>query len=567
MRMKICKKAVIGLAFALVLVLSIRKSDSAVYAQPRGDESALTNPSAQAAPATANDNNDSTSGGLTIEEPVNAMFESWFYQKGTGNTEKRDHIDNLEYCEREMWEGHGNRWEEPVRVSTVPIDWKAGHIFEPEKSRVADDFYYPYGFSKEVECFDSHYYYCGNQERTRKLIQDHPEYAGTYWCQLTYGGEKDSNYYEQRYIYQVEGNRLILKPVEWFFLDQNTGDILYEKDKPEEEFIYEFRDGNLILKKGNSSSELYDVSNPAVNGSHIVIKGVCRRGFETFQGIKTVNFALQDDKDPNLVTGIGIRFGDGTLVSTRYAETGAEATFSRYHIRCTWKARKNDSSGELISEPGEAEFDCIPLSNLGSARGVTLVVDGKAYLYNSTFNDYRDSCVIACLPDEAGDNITENVLSRLGSRQKSVISDLLSVFSRENIQANVDYETGIIRLNSDVSFRRNSADLSEEGKKEMEVFLETYFDVLKGWKDVGYITGVQIDGYADTNGDYDHNLELSQERAEGVLQYCREKVPGLGEMATAVGHSYDNPVMREDGTIDMDASRRVEFRFLLKMPE
>ena len=565
--MKIWKKAVIGSAFTLVLVLSIYKSDSAVYAQPMGDESPLANPSAETAPAAANENNDSTTGGLTIEEPVNAMFEGWFYQKGTGNTEKRDHIDNLEYCERELWEGHGNRWEEPVRVSTVPIDWKAGHIYEPEMSRMADDNYFPYGFNKEVECFDSHYYYCGNKERTRKLIQDHPEYAGTYWCELTYGGEKDSRFYQQRYIYEVEGNRLTLKPVEWFFLDQNTGDILYEKDKPEEEFIYEFRDGNLILKKGNSSSEMYDVTNPAVNGSTILIKGVCRRGFETFQGMKSVKFVLNVDEDPEHVKDISIRFEDGTLVSTMCADTGAEATLSGYHIRCTWKARKNDSTLELISEPGETEFDCIPLSNLGSARGAALVADRKVYLYNSTYQNYRDSCVMVCLPDEAGDSITESILTRLGSNQMTVIDNLRHTFSAKNIQANVDYETGIIRLNSDVSFGRNSAELSEEGKKEMEGFLETYFDVMKEWKDAGYITGVQIDGYADTNGDYDHNLELSQKRAEGVLQYCREKVPGSGEMATAVGHSYDNPVMREDGTIDMDASRRVEFRFLLKMPE
>jgi chemotaxis protein MotB len=41
----------------------------------------------------------------------------------------------------------------------------------------------------------------------------------------------------------------------------------------------------------------------------------------------------------------------------------------------------------------------------------------------------------------------------------------------------------------------------------------------------------------------------------------KEKLRG---MMTANGKSYSNPIYNADGTVNMDASRRVEFKFRLK---
>ena len=43
-----------------------------------------------------------------------------------------------------------------------------------------------------------------------------------------------------------------------------------------------------------------------------------------------------------------------------------------------------------------------------------------------------------------------------------------------------------------------------------------------------------------------------------------EADPELEEHITTKGFSYDKPIFAEDGSVDMDASRRVEFRFILK---
>ena len=41
----------------------------------------------------------------------------------------------------------------------------------------------------------------------------------------------------------------------------------------------------------------------------------------------------------------------------------------------------------------------------------------------------------------------------------------------------------------------------------------------------------------------------------------------LQELLTAKGRSFSDPIYRADGTVDMDASRRVEFKFRLKDSE
>ena len=45
------------------------------------------------------------------------------------------------------------------------------------------------------------------------------------------------------------------------------------------------------------------------------------------------------------------------------------------------------------------------------------------------------------------------------------------------------------------------------------------------------------------------------------------KIKELQSIVTANGRSYSNPIYNDDGTVNMDASRRVEFKFRLKDEE
>ena len=100
-----------------------------------------------------------------------------------------------------------------------------------------------------------------------------------------------------------------------------------------------------------------------------------------------------------------------------------------------------------------------------------------------------------------------------------------------------------------------------------------YCEVLLGEEYRDNVSEIIIDGYTDTNGTYDYNLELSQKRSLAVAQYLlsideqfldSDQIQMLQEKLTVNGHSMSNPILNEDGTVNMDASRRVEVKFRLK---
>ena len=91
-----------------------------------------------------------------------------------------------------------------------------------------------------------------------------------------------------------------------------------------------------------------------------------------------------------------------------------------------------------------------------------------------------------------------------------------------------------------------------------------------------YVSEIIIEGHTDTNGSYIYNLELSQQRAFSVAKYCLTESNGiisstdvelLRSVLTANGKSYSNPIYKEDGSVDLEASRRVEILFRLQDEE
>ena len=59
-------------------------------------------------------------------------------------------------------------------------------------------------------------------------------------------------------------------------------------------------------------------------------------------------------------------------------------------------------------------------------------------------------------------------------------------------------------------------------------------------------------------------MVLSEARAKSVLTFCE----GLGDAAApleAIGYSSSRPIIGADGEVDYDASRRVAFRFRIKL--
>lgn len=157
-----------------------------------------------------------------------------------------------------------------------------------------------------------------------------------------------------------------------------------------------------------------------------------------------------------------------------------------------------------------------------------------------------------------------------------VVESLQNEFRANNVNVNIDEATGALTLDANVMFDYNESELTDEGREALREVLPIYCKVLLADEYKPYLAEIIIDGYTDTDGDYAYNLELSQQRSLAVAQYLLEvqyefltdqETIDLQDYLTVNGHSMSNPILYEDGTVNMDASRRVEVKFRLKDDE
>ena len=166
-------------------------------------------------------------------------------------------------------------------------------------------------------------------------------------------------------------------------------------------------------------------------------------------------------------------------------------------------------------------------------------------------------------------------LNRLVGVKAEIIQALKEEFSSSDLTVQIDQKTGDITFDSSILFDYNKSDIKIDGKKFLTSFIPKYISVLLDEKFNKSISEIIIEGHTDTRGDYMYNLNLSQERAYQVAAFCldtktsslnRKQIKALRKIVTANGKSSSNPV-KENGKINMAASRRVVFKFRLKDDE
>ena len=167
-------------------------------------------------------------------------------------------------------------------------------------------------------------------------------------------------------------------------------------------------------------------------------------------------------------------------------------------------------------------------------------------------------------------------IDKLIGLRSRIIEELRDELRRENLDAVVDRNTGAIAFTGAVLFDTNRNELKDSGKALLNAFLPVYIRTLMSEENEGYVGEIIIEGHTDTSGSYLHNLALSQERALAVAEYClgpemtdltSAEKETLQRILTANGRSYADPVYKADGTVDMEASRRVVFKFRMKDSE
>ncbi|MCR5094649.1 MAG: OmpA family protein [Lachnospiraceae bacterium] len=167
-------------------------------------------------------------------------------------------------------------------------------------------------------------------------------------------------------------------------------------------------------------------------------------------------------------------------------------------------------------------------------------------------------------------------LDRIIGVRSELIEALKKEFDDSGLELAVDEQTGAITFQSSILFSYGQSELKATGKEFLDKFLPRYVKILMGPEYREYVSEIIIEGHTDTSGGYLYNLELSQKRAYSVAAYCladnsrilsKDELEALRAVTTSSGRSYSNPVIKENGEIDSEASRRVEILFRLKDEE
>jgi hypothetical protein len=102
-------------------------------------------------------------------------------------------------------------------------------------------------------------------------------------------------------------------------------------------------------------------------------------------------------------------------------------------------------------------------------------------------------------------------------------------------------------------------------------FMNALNTVLADEKILEGISSINIQGHTDSDGTYEHNVEVSEKRAEAVRTECMESIKGdaaaaekFDKLFKTTGCACDFPILDENNVEDKALSRRVVFVFFMK---
>ncbi|MBQ8183422.1 MAG: OmpA family protein [Clostridia bacterium] len=196
-----------------------------------------------------------------------------------------------------------------------------------------------------------------------------------------------------------------------------------------------------------------------------------------------------------------------------------------------------------------------------SSYSYTTVKNTALYIY-AKYNGGADVYLI----------VNDALLKDMVDKKTELLDDLTGTFEKEGITVTINKETGELSLDSSVLFGGDSAELTAEGKAFLDKFVKAYTSIAYSDEYEGFIAKTIVEGHTAPTADssYAGDLQLSEDRANNVKAYCvatqsGSTIKGFAEDLEAIGYSNSQPVYGADGSVDMDASRRVSFRFMLNI--
>ena len=351
--------------------------------------------------------------------------------------------------------------------------------------------------------------------------------------------------------YTIDGDKVHFQEIE-----KASDFSLWEKSFTED-FTYNFDGLNLELSNDEGDICLYP--NYSMNSEvhyHLSekvgwdIHGEALDRESTFKNIAVMSlFENQDSIKKNLVFFTDATTAEGLDANVRYDG----------HISLSWTGIRTLGEHDKSSDPDSFECDIIGFSAVGT--GVTFISDNKAYVYTNFSGNYngimtKDIVTESDIDDDKLEEVMQNQTEAAETIKNAVDTDALGVL--------IDAVSGEASVNGEVLFATDKSELNDKGKEVLDEFLVQYVPVIEQLKKDGTIEGIQITGHTDSNGGYEYNMKLSQDRADNVLNYILENYPDMKDSFTSRGIAYNDRIFNEDGTENKEASRRVTFRLIIK---
>lgn len=154
---------------------------------------------------------------------------------------------------------------------------------------------------------------------------------------------------------------------------------------------------------------------------------------------------------------------------------------------------------------------------------------------------------------------------------KNVGTSVEETLKANGIPVDVDKTTGQITFGEKTMFDVDESELKPEAKEMLKIFIPKYIETI--YKDYGNnISKIVIKGHTDDIGSYLYNLDLSQKRAFSVAKFIVSEEIGdykykdkVMKDIEAIGRSEAELVKNKDGSVNKDASRRVEIKYEIKV--
>ena len=255
---------------------------------------------------------------------------------------------------------------------------------------------------------------------------------------------------------------------------------------------------------------------------------------------------------------------DEELLATAYKNEDNEIAFHTSPTAHLITGALEHPFGEQVLTDADRSMDLVfGYDGQGILQSIRMI--SPAYLYNGLEDNISE--------DEL-ETMDEEQMTTAASLRDDILGQLSAAFEASGINVQIDQQKGTIRMDNQVLFATGEYALSDEGKAYLDSFIGVYASVILGDEFSEKIDAIEIEGHTDTQGSFEVNQELSENRANAVYEYCCSSANNgmddtqraqFTELAKTRGCSFNDPIFTENGDIDMDASRRVEMKFRIRM--